>query len=292
MKLEINLDSREEIAAAVPLLQTILNVTGVPVTGTVTLSQTHAIGDMSITNTATGPGLDPAQVFGGAPAPAPFVPPAPSTAAVAPLPTAPVDTTGNTSAPTTPAFVPPAPNSASAPVPAAPPAAPPAPGVELDKNGLPWDERIHAGTKTKIKDGSWKAKKGVDDATVAAVTAELRARLSAAPASPTQPWPFPDPAAAPAAAPGVPAAAAPFVPPAAPSVPAAPAAPSVLADPTSFEELMPRITAAVSAGVMPPTAVGGACVAHGVASVVTLQQNPAYIPLVWATLKQSYPTLQ
>ena len=54
---------------------------------------------------------------------------------------------------------------------------------------------------------------------------------------------------------------------------------------------MPRITAAVTAGIMPPTAVGAACAAHGVASVVTLQQSPQFVPLVWATLKQQYPAL-
>lgn len=42
-----------------------------------------------------------------------------------------------------------------------------------DKNGLPWDERIHAGTKALNADGTWKKRRGVDDATVAAVTAEL-----------------------------------------------------------------------------------------------------------------------
>lgn len=47
--------------------------------------------------------------------------------------------------------------------------APPA----TDKNGLPWDERIHAGTKALNGDGTWKKRRGVDDATVAAVTAEL-----------------------------------------------------------------------------------------------------------------------
>ena len=42
-----------------------------------------------------------------------------------------------------------------------------------DKNGLPWDERIHAGTKALNADGTWKKRCGVDDATVATVTAEL-----------------------------------------------------------------------------------------------------------------------
>lgn len=51
--------------------------------------------------------------------------------------------------------------------------------VLLDSNGLPWDVRIHAGTRTQNKDNTWKKKKGVEDATVAVVEAELRAALNA-----------------------------------------------------------------------------------------------------------------
>lgn len=80
-------------------------------------------------------------------------------------------------------------------------------GVTLDSNGLPWDERIHASTKTQNKDGSWKKLKGVDDATVAAVTAELKQLMGApaptvtAPALPT------------VTAPSLPAISAPTLPP-------------------------------------------------------------------------------
>jgi len=45
---------------------------------------------------------------------------------------------------------------------------------ELDSAGLPWDARIHASSRAKIADGTWRMKRGVDDATVAAVTAELK----------------------------------------------------------------------------------------------------------------------
>lgn len=46
--------------------------------------------------------------------------------------------------------------------------------VLLDKNGLPWDGRIHASTKTQTVDGSWKKKKGVDADLITQVEAELR----------------------------------------------------------------------------------------------------------------------
>ena len=51
-------------------------------------------------------------------------------------------------------------------------------GVELDKNGIPWDERIHAGTKTKTAKGVWKRKKGVDDDTFNSVTTQLKAAVT------------------------------------------------------------------------------------------------------------------
>lgn len=74
--------------------------------------------------------------------------------------------------------------------------APPA----TDKNGLPWDERIHAGTKALNGDGTWKKRRGVDDATVAAVTAELTGAAPAPTPEPTpapQPEPTPEPTPAP-----------------------------------------------------------------------------------------------
>lgn len=48
---------------------------------------------------------------------------------------------------------------------------------ELDDLGMPWDDRIHAGTKTKLaKGGGWKLRRGVDQNVVAAVEAEHRSR--------------------------------------------------------------------------------------------------------------------
>lgn len=42
---------------------------------------------------------------------------------------------------------------------ASPQPATPAPSADIDANGLPWDGRIHASTRTKIADGSWKKRK-------------------------------------------------------------------------------------------------------------------------------------
>ena len=75
---------------------------------------------------------------------------------------------------------------------------------ELDSAGVPWDERIHASTKSQNADGTWKKRRGVDPAEVDRVTAELTT------------------------APEAPAAeqSAPVAPPAVPEVPEVPAAPA------------------------------------------------------------------
>lgn len=83
--------------------------------------------------------------------------------------------------------------------------------VELDKNGIPWDERIHAGTKRKNADGTWSLKKGVDKELAAQIIAEHQVAapttttVPAAPAAPAKPGVPPAPPAAPAK-PGVPPA--------------------------------------------------------------------------------------
>jgi len=45
----------------------------------------------------------------------------------------------------------------------------------FDATGLPWDERIHAGSKKQNADGTWKKRKGVQPVTISEVEAELRA---------------------------------------------------------------------------------------------------------------------
>lgn len=55
----------------------------------------------------------------------------------------------------------------------------------VDADGLPWDERIHAGTQTKTADGRWKRKRGVDQTLVDQVVAELKGEPE--PAAPAMP---------------------------------------------------------------------------------------------------------
>lgn len=218
---------------------------------------------------------DPAAVFTSGATPAPVAPPAmPGTPTPSPATVAP-------SAPI-------AAGPVGSPVPQAPAPVASASGVELDADGLPWDQRIHAsgenGAKPKNADGRWRKKRGLNDASlVAAVQAELRATL-AAPAVP----PGTPPAVAPT--PPAPPVAPPPAPPAPAVVPQAPAVPQG-ADPQTFEALMPRITAAVMAGTLPQTALLGACNAYGVATIPLLQTRPDLVPTIWAYLRSMYPAL-
>lgn len=49
---------------------------------------------------------------------------------------------------------------------------------DFDSAGLPHDPRIHASSRATISDGTWKKKRGVSAEEVAAVEAELRARIT------------------------------------------------------------------------------------------------------------------
>jgi hypothetical protein len=47
-------------------------------------------------------------------------------------------------------------------------------GSGLDSAGVPWDERIHASTKTKVADGTWKKKRGITPAYYDSIVATLK----------------------------------------------------------------------------------------------------------------------
>lgn len=105
--------------------------------------------------------------------------------------------------------------------------------AELDADGLPWDARIHAGTKTKTQKKQWTRKKGVDDAVFDAVIAELRQQYPAAAAT--------TPAAtAPAATVTAPVA----TPPAAPAI----SVPAASAPPTPYAQLTDWLAKNTGAG--------------------------------------------
>lgn len=261
--------------------------------------------------------FDAAQAFGSTPAPLPPGAVASSTAVVAPLPIAPVATPVTTSITPPPAPPVPAPTTSGVvPVPPAP-AAPTNP-VDLDKNGLPWDYRIHAESKAKIADGTWRKKRGADPALIVTVEDELRQLMGApSPAAPgvasqnldgsmrmptgvapSVPLPPAAPLAAPAttiATPGpaslvAPAIATPTVTvPSHPSAPGVaspiPAAPSAAVDPKAqFVQLVGKAAAAINAGKVTKEQVNAACAAHGVAQLVLLASRLDLVPTVAAEI--------
>lgn len=59
-----------------------------------------------------------------------------------------------------------------------------APVNGLDSAGLPWDEKIHSATKATNADGTWRRRRGVDDAVYNARVAELRAQADAGAGAP------------------------------------------------------------------------------------------------------------
>jgi len=60
-------------------------------------------------------------------------------------------------------------------------------GVDTDVNGTPWIADVHAGSKGRNKDGSWRAKRGVDKATLEAAEEAARLDLAATPEAPDLP---------------------------------------------------------------------------------------------------------
>lgn len=224
--------------------------------------------------------LDPAQAF-DAPSPETAFSPLPAVPAALPA----ADTAGAT-IPTPP----PAPSPVAVP-PTAPaptvPAAPIAGTVELDADGLPWDARIHSGPadkRPKNADGRWRRGRGVDDETVATVTAELRQIMGApAPAPIPAAAPTPEPVPAPASPPPAPVAAVPTPAPAAPPPTPEPAGmvsgPAVVTTAVStFADLMKKVTRMQTAGLVTVETTSQIAASLGLTGLRDLMQRPDLVP--------------
>lgn len=153
-------------------------------------------------------------------------------------------------------------------------------GVEVDRHGLPWDGRIHAGTKSKIKDGSWTAKRGRDETTVHAIEQELRA-LMAIPSPGTIVAPPPPAALAP-----VHVSPPPVVAPGQPAAPVVTPPPPPVAVPTpgekiSFPALLQKVAALVEGEkVLTQADIVGACAAVGVPSLPLAASRPDLLTMI------------
>jgi len=261
MKLEIDLMNADEVAAGIEFLQISQARAGSCLTASLDeLNERSAQSVKAFEERMSYSDLDidPAAVFGGTP----VADPLPSSTIVPPPPVS--------IAPTTP--IPGHVSSVAA--------------VELDVKGLPWDSRIHSSSKNKLANGCWKVARGKAPEYVAQVESELKGGAVVSTGPTASGVPLPPVPVAPDVTPydvALPTAAdAAYM----ASIPPAPPG-----NPVSFETLMTRISPQISAGVLPPQAVMEACKANGLQSVVGLQTSPQLVPLVWATLKATYPAL-
>jgi hypothetical protein len=121
--------------------------------------------------------------------------------------------------------------------------------VTLDKVGFPWDERIHASTKTFNADGTWRKKRGVDATTISTVEAELKLLMAIPSPAPAQVAVIPPP-------------------PGSPTAP--PAAPDQADLRSQFVALVGRASAALTAGKLTQAEMASACASVGVDSLPKL----------------------
>lgn len=179
------------------------------------------------------------------------------------------------------------------------------PEITLDKNGLPWDARIHAASKAINADGTWRQKRGVAPELVATVEAQLRG-VMAVPVPDTHGSPELDEDAAKLESMGGDAgptmgeilrdpeqqvaATRVVMPPPPPAAVVLPPPPPVITppstDPTTFPELVAYITAQKVAGKLTQTQLDAALVAIGVQGALpVMAARPDLIPTLVAKLR-------
>jgi hypothetical protein len=208
---------------------------------------------------------------------------------------------GNAAPLTPPAGTPPAPPSGAQTAGASTPASG---AVELDAEGLPWDATINAlgadGGHPKTADGKWKKKRGVGETYLNERKAMLRAALAAgngaapagAPATPPANVPAPPPAGAGAPVPPPP----PVTPPStAGNVTPTPQASQQTTNgaavsstgTVTMAQLLPRVTAAITAGLLTPDSAAGIAkeISGGsIDNVAMFAVRPDLVPVFWQRL--------
>lgn len=161
-------------------------------------------------------------------------------------------------------------------------------GMVLDSEGLPWDSRIHGETKTQNKDGTWRAKRGLNDgAMVQRVKAELLALVATSATTGAAPVLAPPPAVAPMLTPPVQPAPVVMAPP--PEVAAAPLAPppaatvaTVPGAPVTFLQLFTLVNDATKAGKLSDDMVIAVLKPFGLGGVTQSASRPDLIPTLYA----------
>ena len=180
---------------------------------------------------------------------------------------------------------------------------PQAPGIEVDASGMPWDNRIHSGSRAKVADGSWRQKRNLDPNVLAQVEGELRTTMGlpfpVIPAAPVAPVvasvvaPVPTAPVSPesafiASVPVPPPFVHSVVPPVAQAVitpppPTAPAGAATTASPSNpvtFPMLMQKITQAFTAKTLDQPTIQAACQAVGLPSLPMLASRPDLVAQV------------
>ncbi len=166
--------------------------------------------------------------------------------------------------------------------------------VPLDKEGLPWDSRIHSSSKATIADGSWKLRRGVDPTEVEKVKAQLK-ELMAVPTfvsvddyTPTEvvqalgvPLPPAPVIVGVDLAAGSDTAVITQIPPAPKShylIDQQPAS-------VTLTDLIGRMSAAIAAGKLTQASIAEICTNHGVSEFHLLSNRPDLLPLIDADMK-------
>jgi len=156
---------------------------------------------------------------------------------------------------------------------------------ELDANGLPWDARIHAGSKAKLQDGTWRKKRGVDDEDYNRIVEELKQLMSAPVRTPELVGDgVSDDTAASQEQQG-----ATIVPPPPPPPMQSPEAAGIVTTepgpaPDTFPAFLKAVTMKVQAKELTIEQVNSALQPHGVANLQLLGGRPDLIPQIWADL--------
>ena len=131
-----------------------------------------------------------------------------------------------------------------------------------DTRGFKWDSRIHARTKTKNQDGTWRYQRGMAQDKIDRIEAEVRQVKATPPAA--------------------------FVPPAPPTAPAVPVAQSepVAAPVDDFPALMTLITTGISTQGLKREVVNSLLQKHGIPSLPVAASRPDLIPKIIQDIKE------
>lgn len=155
----------------------------------------------------------------------------------------------------------------------------PAPDVELDSTGLPWDDRINVKSKTKRQsDQTWKLTPRLAPTYVEEVKAELRVLMASVATEATEKQVETPP--------GAEATAAAATETTEEVVETPPDTANATADaPTTFAGLLQAFTARQAEEKITAEEMDALCVGHGAASVALLASRPDLIPLVYADME-------